>query len=76
MKSVLAEFAPQVNEQIQMKAAASMLLDRDASEEEGESQGEALTSDEDPEGEDGFDVSESEEAVTVISLLSLLKVIK
>jgi hypothetical protein len=73
--SELCEYALRINEQIQIKAAASMLLDGDRVEEEYESQDEFLASDEDSDGEDGFDASESDEAVTV-SLLSLYKVIK
>ena len=77
MNSELAEFVLQINEKIQTKAAASTLSHGDALEEGHESQGEALTSDENSDGEDGFDASTSasEETVTV-SLLSLLKVIK
>jgi hypothetical protein len=63
--SELCEYALRINEQIQIKALASMLLDGDASEEEYESQGEVLASDENSDGEDGFDASESEEADTV-----------
>ncbi|KAN0142140.1 hypothetical protein V8E53_000602 [Lactarius tabidus] len=62
--SELCEYALRINEQIQIKALASMLLDGDASEEEYESQGEVLASDENSDGEDGFDASESEEADT------------
>lgn len=57
MNSELAKFVLQINEKIQMKAAASTLLDGDALEEGHEPQGEALTSDENSDGEDGFDAS-------------------
>lgn len=62
--SELCEYALRINEQIQIKAAASMLLDGDRVEEEYESQDEFLASDEDSDGEDGFDASESDEAIT------------